>query len=68
MLSLRKTNKHALQAKNPYSICLVWQLLSCVLGCDKARDDSDIGLFIPPLNCEVNNVDKDSSKRVIFFF
>lgn len=53
MLSLRKTNKHALQAKNPYSICLVWQLLSCVLGCDKTRDDSDIGLFIPPLNCEV---------------
>lgn len=43
-----KKNKHVLQAKNPYSICLVWQLLSCVLGCDKTRDDSDIGLFIPP--------------------
>lgn len=57
-----KKNKHVLQAKNPYSICLVWQLLSCVLGCDKTRDDSDIGLFIPPQNCEVDNVDKEILK------
>lgn len=35
---------------------------SCVLGCDKTRDDSDIGLFIPPLNCEVDNVDKEILK------
>lgn len=61
-VKFKKNKQTCTSGQKPYSICLVSQLLSCVFGCDKTRDDSDIGLFIPPLDCEVDNVDKEILK------